>query len=179
MAAPFTIDDFKAKVDGLGSFIRKNRYTVQIVPPSNMHVPVNIEFLVKQVSFPARTMGTTNFRYGGKYGLEIPYEIPPGEAVSITFLETGKFPARKYWHHWLELIQSTDNYNMNYYDDFKGTVKISAYDETDQEGVNPRHVVKLVDAWPKGISAIEMGWESNELIDFSVDIVYKKWEIET
>ena len=155
MAAPFTIDDFKAKVDGLGSFIRKNRYTVQIVPPSNMHVPVNIEFLVKQVSFPARTMGTTNFRYG------------------------GKFPARKYWHHWLELIQSTNNYNMNYYDDFKGTVKISAYDETDQEGVNPRHVVKLVDAWPKGISAIEMGWESNELIDFSVDIVYKKWEIET
>ena len=83
MASVFDVDNFLAKVDGLGSFIRKNRYTVQIVPPSNMHVPVNIEFLVKQVSFPARTMGTTNFRYGGKYGLEIPYDVTEFIASAI------------------------------------------------------------------------------------------------
>ena len=179
MASIFDVDNFMAKMDGQGSYIRKNRYTVEIVPPSNMHVPVNIEFLVKQVSFPSRTFGTTNFRYGGKYGLEIPYETPPGEAVSITFLETGKFIARKFWHHWIELIQSTDTYNMQYYDKFKGSIKISAFRESESEAVNPSHVVKLINAWPKSIGAIEMGWESNELMDFSVDIVYKKWEIVT
>ena len=70
MAAPFTIDDFKAKVDGLGSFIRKNRYTVQIVPPSNMHVPVNIEFLVKQVSFPEPKKIISPFEGGARETLK-------------------------------------------------------------------------------------------------------------
>ena len=178
MASVFDIDNFMAKVDGQGSFIRKNRYTVEIIPPSVLHFQDNIEFLVKGVSFPARSFGTTNFRYGGKYSMEIPYETPPGEAVSIAFLETGKFPARKYWYHWIQSIQSTNTYNMRYYDEFKGTVKISAYSETESEPGNPSHVVKLVDAWPKSISAIEMGWEGAELMDFTVDIAYKKWEIE-
>tara|TARA_B100000929_G_C15361869_1_gene371264 strand:+ start:105 stop:671 length:567 start_codon:yes stop_codon:yes gene_type:complete len=187
MASVFDIDNFLAKVDGQGSFIRKNRYTVEIILPSPPNTvgmthaigdPTNIEFLVKGVSFPARSFGTTNFRYGGKYSMEIPYETPPGEAVSITFLETAKFPARKFWYNWLQWIQSNETYNMKYYDDFKGTIKISAYSELESDVGNPGHVVKLINAWPKSISAIEMGWEGAELMDFSVDIAYKKWEIE-
>ena len=184
-ASKFAISEFMAKVDGIGSFAKRNRYTVEVTPPFTMPqvkstgvAPADVEFLVKALTIPSRTFGTTNFRYGGKYAMEIPYETT-SEAVALTFAETNNFGARKFWYDWMEWIQNTDAYNMRYYDEYKGTVKISVFDETQREATNPKHKVTLTDAWPKGMSAIELGWENAEQLDFSVDIVYKKWEIET
>ena len=89
--ADFAITDFIAKLDALGSYAKRNRFTVQIIPPRtlNSNVPASqIEFLVKAVSFPARSFGATTYRRGGKFGLEVPYEVTE-ENVSITFLGTN------------------------------------------------------------------------------------------
>ena len=181
----FAVSEFMSKVDGMNSFAKRNRFTVEITPPTSLTSatgvedvpPENVEFLVKTVSFPSRTFGTTNLRYGGKYSMELPYETT-SEGVALTFLETNNWNCRKFWYNWLEYIQSVESYNMKYYDDYKGTIKISVYDESDREAVNPKHRVSLINAFPKGMSAIELGWENAELLDFGVDIIYKKWEIE-
>jgi hypothetical protein len=39
----------------------------------------------------------------------------------------------------------------------------------------PTHKVTLHECWPKTISAIELGWESGELVDFTIDIAYSWW----
>ena len=54
-------------------------------------------------------------------------------------------------------------------------VKISVYNETEQDTTSPTHQVTLHEAWPKTISAIELGWESAELVDFTIDIGYSWW----
>jgi len=177
----FAVGEFMSKIDGKGSFAKKNRFKVEVTPPPSLQTqiaPADIEFLIKSVSFPGRTFGTTNLRYGGKYGMEVPYETTPGEAIEISFQESNSFEARRFWHDWLQHIQSTDAYNMRYYDSFKGTIKISIYAESDRQAVTPKHKVTLIDAWPKGMASIALGWENAELLDFGVDIVYKKWEIE-
>jgi hypothetical protein len=175
--ADFAITDFMAKLDNLGSYVKRNRYTVEIIPPETLQseVPVSgIEFLIKTVSLPGRSLGTTTYRRGGKFGLEVPYEVTE-EPVALTFLGTNDWTARKFWYDWHEHIQSNSSYNMRYYKDFIGTVTISVYNEETSIANNPTHKVKLHECWPKSIGAIELGWDSTELVDFTIDIVYSWW----
>ena len=176
-AGDFAITDFMSKLDALGSYAKRNRFTVEIIPPTtlNTEVPASqIEFLVKGVTFPARTFGSTTYRRGGKFGLEVPYEVTE-ENVTITFLGTNDWKARKFWYDWHEHIQSNSSYNMNYYKDFIGTVTISVYKEEADAATSPTHQVTLHECWPKTIGAIELGWESTELVDFTIDIGYSWW----
>ena len=175
--ADFAISDFMSKVDNLGSYAKRNRFTVEIIPPLSLDTDVpasQIEFLIKAVSFPSRSFGSTTYRRGGKFGLEVPYEVTE-ENVSITFLGTNDWKARKFWYDWHDHIQSNSSYNMEYYKDFIGTVTISVYSEESAEAANPTHKVTLHESWPKTIGAIELGWESGELVDFTVDIGYSWW----
>ena len=59
----FAISDFMSKVDNLGSYAKRNRFTVEIIPPITLSTSVpasQIEFLVKAISFPSRTFGGSN-----------------------------------------------------------------------------------------------------------------------
>ena len=175
--ADFAISDFMSKVDNLGSYAKRNRFTVQIIEPDSLvtDVPASqIEFLIKAVSFPSRSFGSTTYRRGGKFGLEVPYEVTE-ENVTITFLGTNDWKARKFWYDWHEHIQSNSSYNMTYYSKFIGTITISVYSEESKEATSPTHKVTLHECWPKTISAIELGWESGELVDFTIDINYSWW----
>jgi len=173
----FAIDDFMSKLDNRGSYAKSNRFTVEITKPQTLITSVQpsvIEFLIKSVSFPARTFGTTTYRSGGKFGLDVPYEMTE-EPIAITFLGTNDWSARDFWNDWIMHIQNTNSYNMQYYKQYIGTVKISVYDETSDSADSPTHQVTLHECWPKGISAVELGWESSELIDFEVDLAYSWW----
>ena len=175
----FGISDFMSKVDNLGGIARKNRFSVEITPPTSLKSEVKasaINFLAKSVSFPARSFGTTTYRSGGRFGLEVPYETAM-EPVSLTMLNTNNHAPRKFWNSWCEHIQSTDTYNMQYYKKFYGTVKISCFD-VDADVPNPslaKYQVTLHEAWPKGINAIELGWENSEFAEVVVDIAYSWW----
>ena len=176
-ASVFAVSDFMSKLDNKGSYAKRNRFTVEITKPISMAStvqPSTIDFLVKTVSFPARSFGSTTYRSGGKFALEVPYEMTE-EPIDITFLGTNDWTARTFWNDWIDHIQSVDSYNMNYYKDFIGTVKISVYDETEMGAGSPTHQVTLHEAWPKTIGAIELGWESAELVDFDVSIAYSWW----
>ena len=173
----FAVSEFMSKVDNLGSYAKRNRYTVEIIKPTAMVSsiqPATIEFLVKTVSFPARSFGSTTYRSGGKFALEVPYEMTE-EPIDLTFLGTNDWSARKFWNDWIEHIQSTDSYNMTYYKNFIGTVKISVYNETEGQVNTPTHTVTLHEAWPKSIGAVELGWENSELVDFTVSVAYSWW----
>ena len=176
-AGDFAISDFMSKLDNLGSAAKRNRFTVEIIPPQTLVTDVQasqIEFLVKSISFPSRTFGSTTYRSGGKFGLEVPYEVTE-EPVAISFLGTNDWKPRKFWYDWHEHIQSTNSYNMTYYKSFIGTISISVYNEEEMEATTPTHKVTLHECWPKTIGAVELGWESMELVDFTVDMAYSWW----
>ena len=182
----FAVTRFMAKVDALGGIARKNRFSVEITPQRTLVSEVDasaINFLAKSVSFPARTMGSTNYRSGGKFGLEVPYETT-FEAVGLTMMNTNDHSPRKFWTSWFDHIMNLDyrgvsatTYNMQYYKNFTGTIKISHYAE-DMMLASPRqseYRVILHDAWPKTLSAMELGWEDSELSQFDIDIAYSRW----
>ena len=175
----FDVTSFMSKVNNLGGIARKDKFSVEITPPISLVSDVEastISFLAKTVSFPAKSFGSTTYRSGGRFGLEVPYETTT-EPVSLTMLNTNDHTPRKFWNNWFEHIQSMDSYNMQYYKKFIGTIKISCYAE-DEEHPNPQQAsyqITLHEAWPKTISAIELGWENSDLADFDIDIAYSWW----
>ena len=182
----FGISEFISRVGAKGYFAKRNRYTVEITPPSGLLSdpnitdtpdPANIQFLIKAVSLPARTSGTSTFRYGGKYAMDLPYEIPPTEAT-LSFTETNDHKCRKFWYNWMEYIMSVDSYNLKYFDTFKGTIKISTFDETQDGTEQPNHKVVLEDVYPSSIEQISLGWALAELADFQVNLKFTRWKIE-
>ena len=112
-----------------------------------------ISFLAKTVSFPARSFGTTTYRSGGRFGLDVPYETT-FEAVSITMLNTNDHAPRKFWNNWFKHIQNVGDqnaYNMQYYKKFVGTVKILYYSEDAEitSRSSSKYDVTQQEPWPK------------------------------
>ena len=177
----FAVSDFMTKVENLGGLARKNRFSVEITPPTSLGSQIQsstINFLAKTISFPARSFGTTTYRSGGRFGLEVPYETTY-EPVSLTMLNTNNHAPRTFWTSWLEYIQNMNSYNMQYYKKFIGSIKISQYNETHLTAQHSDYEVILHEAWPKGIGAIEVGWDSSELEEFEIDIQYSWWTSST
>ena len=175
----FTISGFMSKVENLGGIARKNRFSIEVIPPTSLKSKIKsstINFLAKTVSFPARSFGTTTYRSGGQFGLTVPYETTM-EPVSLTMLNTNNQAPRIFWTDWLEHIQGMNSYNMQYYKKFIGTVKIMNFSEEKTLAIPSaaNYEVTLHEAYPKGIGAIELGWENSDLQDFEIDIQYSWW----
>ena len=178
-ARDFSIDNFMARVDGLGGPVKRNKFSVEVTPPTSMRSSVTadtINFLAKTVSFPAKALATTEYRYGGKYTLSVPYETTY-EPVAITMMNTGNHAPRIFWNDWFNHIQNMTTYNMQYYEKFVGTVELHQYLDEDEsiDPSNASYSVTLFEAYPKGMSAIEVGWENTEFQDFDIDIQYSWW----
>ena len=188
MADDFAITKFMSKVDSLGGLARKNRFTVEITPPSTLATGVNaatINFLASGVGMPARTFGSTTYRSGGRFSLDVPYETT-FEPVTLTMLNTNNHAPRRFWEDWFNHIQSINNdaspkknYYMQYYKKFIGTILISHFEDTQDDADSsktwPGAAVTLHEAWPKTLGAIELGWENSEFTDFTVEIAFSRW----
>ena len=176
----FSIDNFMSRVDNLGGPAKRNKFSVEVTPPTSMRTSVtadSINFLAKAVAFPAKTLAMTEYRYGGKFSLSVPYETTL-EPVTINVMNTNNHAPRIFWNQWFNHIQNMTTYNMTYYNKFVGTVALHMYlDEAESiNPENPSYSVTLFEAYPKGMSAIEVGWENADLQDFEIDMQYSWWE---
>ena len=177
--ANFSIDEFMARVDNLGGPAKSNKFSVDVTKPPSMLSSVSadtINFLAMNVSLPGKTLATTEYRYGGQFSLSVPYEITL-EPVTIKVMNTGNHTPRIFWNDWFNHIQNMNTYNMEYYSKFIGTVVISHYrdDENDINPTRAAYQVTLHEAYPKTMSAIEVGWEAGEFQDFDIDMQYSWW----
>ena len=181
----FLPSEFMSKVDNLGSLARKHKFTIQIIEPSALLNarseygtggsvsgsvnPSKIEFLASAASLPGKSFATTTHRMYG-FGLDVPYEASY-EPVQLTFLNTNDYSPRTFFEDWMANIARIKSYNMHYYNDFISTVNISAYDDLNDK----KYECKLIESWPKSMSAIEMGWDGQDVQTFTVDIQYSWW----
>ena len=181
----FDVTKFMSKIDSQVCIARRNIYSVEVTPPLGLPSPWRgdqISFLAKNAMFPEKSFGTTTYRSGGRFTLEVPYETT-FSVIAIVFLNTNHHAPRKFWNAWFEFIQgvgpSQRNYYMKYYKDFVGSIKITNYAEDVQDAYSStgegKYEVTLHNAWPKILSNIDVGWENTELSDFTVDISFSHW----
>ena len=172
----FSVTSFLSKAETLGSLARKNKFSIQLIPPRATRLSTGkIDFLCKKATLPARTSATTEHRMYG-YALSVPYETTY-ENVTLSFHEVNNFEVRKFFETWMEYINPQDTYNINYYDKYKSEIKIYVYDDVISEPDPSRAIysVTLMDAYPATLSSVDMDWGVMDFLVFDVDISYVQW----
>lgn len=152
---------------------RPNRYIVDIISPIGGDETVQI--FCHTCQLPMR--GLMTFEHKTHVGP--PYKAPYSssyEPVTFTFYADSNMNTRRYFDEWQQEVNNSWSNTNNYMNNFKGEIKITTLN---QEG-NERYSVKLHDAYPLNIGAVDLSYsQNNALTNVSVTISYRIWEAST
>ena len=97
------------------------------------------------------------------------------EDLSATFYVATDYREKKFFSEWQDSAHSSNvDFNARYYYDYVGSVDIYQLDEEDRRRLG----IRLMEAFPKTIGAIDMGYaNANQINKMSVSFSYRYWEI--
>jgi hypothetical protein len=75
--------------------------------------------------------------------------------------------------YWLNLIQDPWTRNFNYYDEYVTDIVIEVQDLKDQS----RYGIKLFEAYPKSIGAVQLDYAGKDVMKISVNFAYKYYHV--
>lgn len=161
-----------------------SRYEVIITPPvgvqgigseinsSNKDVVRRTSLEVTSVAFPGMTLETqedTNI-YGPTR------KIVTGQSfadITTTIRLSNDYKERNFIDSWQRLIANRNDFTVNYYNDYIGSLQIYQLDRQDRR----RHGVELVECFPVNTSDISLDYATNNSLSFvTVSWAYRYWK---
>lgn len=171
-----TLNDFISKTK-LG-MARTNRYTVSIGVPIQLQQSVaatgvnlqTVHMFCDQLQLPGLNVNTTQIKTFGEIR-EMPYEFNY-DPIQMVFLVDRNMVVKSFFDEWIMSIQDGETRAFNYYDSYISKVMyIQVQDLQDYTTYN----VSLHEAYPKTISAVQMGYEQKDIMKLSVTMNFKYW----
>ena len=189
-----SIDNLKSLVSKKGGLAKANRFNVIFTPPSQslfnlnpeqifssaisgnfsvknlINDPRDISLLCSGASLPGRQISTLDYQ-AEKQTIKIPYTIID-EEVTLKFLITNDYYIKTMMDSWVGSIIDLETYKVKYKEDAVTDIIIQQIDEQN----TPIYGVKLINAFPTTISAIDLGNENeNSIQELSVTMSYDKY----
>ena len=150
-----------------------NRFEVIIAPPMiNFAEQRRVSLRCETVSLPGRNLDsmTDSNIYGPTR--EIVKGVTYAEDVSLSFVSSGGLEERVFFEEWQKLAFNEETWNVNYYNDYIGTVEIYLLNRQDKKTFG----IKLWEAYPKSITATDLSQSPNsEIIRISVGFSFRYW----
>ena len=138
-------------------FMRPNRFEVEITSPPTVKSAIKqIQFHVKEISLPDRTLRTV--MNSNQYGPA--HDIVQGQtygSLNTTFYLDSKLTEKLYFEEWQKSTFDTNTYNLNYYRDYVGSMEIYTLNEQDER----THGVKVHECFPDTINSIALSQDAN------------------
>ena len=151
-----------------------NRFEVIILAPMpNYAKQREVSLRCESILLPGRNLNTTTD--GMPYGptREVVDGVTYAEDITMTFVASAGLEERIFFEEWQELAFNKQTWNVGYYNDYVSTVEIYLLDRQDKR----RYGIKLVEAFPKTISATELGQAlNNDIVKISVSFSFRYWE---
>ena len=167
---PETITEFKSNFTP----VPLNRYLATITRGKVLDNNLSnaLRFRCESAELPGRTHTTSDQRLYGPVR-KIPYNSGFID-TTLTFMCSDRYiEEKRYFDQWQDVIQDPDNFDIAYYDDLVGNVKVEVLDELNKT----MYAVDLQEAFPQNVSAISVGWGTNtDYMKFSVTFSYRKWK---
>jgi hypothetical protein len=156
----------KVKQDGLA---RTNRYTVLFggMASAGLNQKLDILLLCDQVQIPGTNFNTSDMRTYGEVR-KTPYERLY-EDVNMSFYVDTNMQVKKFFDDWMNRIQNPTTRNFNYYDSYVQDITIEVQDLKNQS----RYGIKLYEAFPKSIGAVQLDYAGKDIMKLSVNFAYK------
>jgi hypothetical protein len=163
------LNDFisKVKQDGLA---RTNRYTVLFTGFTTNRAR-DAMMMCDQVQLPGTNFNTADMRTYGETR-KAPYERLY-EDVNMSFYVDTPMTVKTFFDDWMTWIQDPGTRNFNYYEDYTCDIVIEVQDLKNQS----RYGVKLHEAFPKSIGAIQMDYAGKDVMKLSVNFAYKYYTV--
>ena len=133
----------------------------------------SISMRCESVTLPGRTLNTlddTNI-YGPVR--QIVDGVTYAEDITMMFQSSSGLAERAFFEDWQRNAFNEGNWNVNYHKNYVSTIEIYLLDKKDTR----RYGIKLFDAFPRTIGAIDLNYASNnEMIKTPVTFSFRYWE---
>ena len=167
-------------VIGTNGLARKNRYRVQVegigpnkairtVPSLNL---ASLNLMCESIAFPAQNLRSTpdSLRFGPER--EQVQGVTYGE-ITANFICSTDMREKRFFESWHKLVFNQDSWEVNYYDQFIGSMQIIQDDRKD----DAVYRVKLFEVYPKTITQMDVGYAQNDIYQsLSIEFQYHKWK---
>jgi len=158
---------------------RPNLFKVKLNPPTPLVDEWNnnfgLMFLVKSVSIPQMSIKEWTYERAGQKVYIPTNQVEFGDCT-ITFYNDSDFILRTLFNRWQRICCYNWHYNMGPIPllTLAGSVEIFHYDSQ----LNETYAIRLTNAWPQTLSAIELSQESENVAEeFTVEFKYTMQEM--
>ena len=166
------LNEFISKVKNTG-LAKTNRYRVTIATPSLMTGFMNsgrlITLFCESTSLPGLIIRTTEQRIMGEMR-EFPY-IKQYDNIALSFYIDNNFEVKGFFDNWLNSVSNTQNKITSYYKDYIAPTVLIEVLPMDSEVST--YSITLHEAYPKGISPIQLSADSRDIAKIGVSLNYK------
>ena len=180
------IDQLKSVVSKGRGFASANQFMVTL-PSLGGYDTRDLNVLCTNVNMPGRQIMTQERLIGIK-GRKMPNGFASDD-VSMTFHVMNDYTIKKYFEEWQNKVISQDSFEVAYTNEYAEDVTITqlkkgtAFDFPIDKifGLDPNFIdkkvyqVKLLDAFPTTMNAIEFNNEQDGLVKLNVQLSYKNW----
>ena len=166
------LNEFISKVKSTG-LAKTNRYRVTIATPALMTGLMNsgrlITLFCESTSLPGQVIATTEQRIMGETR-EFPYK-KNYDNIPMSFYIDNNFEVKAFFDNWLNSVSNTQNKITSYYKDYIAPTVLLEVLPMDSEVST--YSITLHEAYPKGISPIQLSADSRDIAKISVSLNYK------
>ena len=197
-----TIQRFLSQINVGEGFARTNRYIVRINPPSKIetnnnkvppseryqgvannelegtHMIENVDMMCSKVTLPNRDINTESHQmYGPRR--EMPYAYSYSTNIECTFYGDKFLRQRLFFENWQRKIIDTQSHNLNYYDNYVGSMDImqlGQFDSKQDDDARVTYAVRLFECYPQTIGTYDYTYgSSNELVNLPITMNFRTW----
>ncbi len=179
---PFSVENFTAQISKVG-LASPNKFEVDVTPPTRLNFGgEKFNLMCESASIGGRTVQSMlDIQYGIRR--ELAYGAPQYTPLSLAFLCSEKMTEKLKLDAWSNLIvNSTGNgasnttapFNVGYYDDYKGSVKVTKLDKSGEKVLT----IEYLDAWPKTISQVDLNHSTKDsTLRVTCEFSYTYWKL--
>lgn len=123
-------------------------------------------------TLPMRSMETFTHKTHVGPSYKAPYS-GMYDSVTFSFYADRRLNTRRFFDRWQQRVTNVDSNTNNYMIEFVENITIQTLDKEGKVG----YTVRLIDAWPINVSAVDMSYGSNnQVMNVSVTISYRLWK---
>ncbi len=147
-------------------------------------------FSCETSNLPGRGVSTTPNRIYGPVRETVYEKLYSGD-LSLTFRLDSEMWLRKLFTAWHDIIHITETGDFDYYDNYISDIEIYQYPThqastepgnsvevpADDPDLKPIYGLRITEAYPKSIGAIELGYGTRDTYNKqTIEFAYRKWE---
>jgi hypothetical protein len=137
----------------------------------------NVGMMCNKITLPSRDVNTkSSITYGPKR--EMPYAYSFSGEVELSVFGDKFLRQRIFFETWQKMIFNRDTHNLNYYNEYTGSVDIfqlgSFESENDRDRVT--YAVRLYECYPATIGSFEYGYEArDQIVNLPITLNFRDW----